>query len=632
LGGLEGLTNGWPLWRDDHPLYYHCALVTRSYLKTSWTTAGYDPSFMAGYAKSVVFPSSSTLPDLVIAAFGGAHPDIAYKLYVLVSAAAVPWLIALACVLWRVPPAGAALAVVLDLLYLWSDFPIQYVTFGMIPYFLAVPTGLVATGIFARFLADGGPTKWLLATVFMSLAFLFHFTTAMVIAPAAALAYVFAAVHRQADVDGVGMRRRGGSSHTGSFEPERRLTVLSHLAVWMIPIIVLAVNSFWWLPGFWLASTKGPSNFAFIHPEGVALRLMKIFVLEAPIQTILLAAGLPGLILCLRRSPTPGWALVAFCAAGFFWGYLAGGLRELDFLQPGRHTYACFTALVIACGAGFDELCARLRAGRHGADRLDVWVIASLLVITFRLVGYPQVGTAGLIKSLQLRLVAGEPFLSSRPSPRLLWVIESIKSHLRPGERLLYEEGGFGVDGESDPFQRGRFSGLLPEHTGVEVIGGPYLHASLQTNFTQFGEGKLFGRADWDRAFFIRYAKLYRMSAIMCWSAHARRFCLENPDLVNVLDDDGTVLIGRIVGFEGPFIEGGGRVEARRGRIRIRDLSAGLDGSVLLRYHFVPYLSTNPSVACEPEYRENDPVPFIRLRPPAGTSGIDLDMHFPVGR
>ncbi|MGC1717876.1 MAG: hypothetical protein WA746_02710, partial [Isosphaeraceae bacterium] len=28
MGGLEGLTNGWPLWRDDHPLYYHSALVT----------------------------------------------------------------------------------------------------------------------------------------------------------------------------------------------------------------------------------------------------------------------------------------------------------------------------------------------------------------------------------------------------------------------------------------------------------------------------------------------------------------------------------------------------------------------------------------------------------------------------
>ena len=51
---------------------------------------------MAGYAKSVVFPASSTLPELVVAAFGGKRPELAYKLYVLLSAAAYPWLIAIA--------------------------------------------------------------------------------------------------------------------------------------------------------------------------------------------------------------------------------------------------------------------------------------------------------------------------------------------------------------------------------------------------------------------------------------------------------------------------------------------------------------------------------------------------------
>src|SRR5690242_11253148 len=75
MEGWQGLTNGWPLWRDDHPLYYHSALVTRAFLARSWTTAGYDPSFMAGYAKSVVFPASSTLPELVVFAFGGSRPE-----------------------------------------------------------------------------------------------------------------------------------------------------------------------------------------------------------------------------------------------------------------------------------------------------------------------------------------------------------------------------------------------------------------------------------------------------------------------------------------------------------------------------------------------------------------------------
>ena len=207
LGGMSGLTNGWPIWRFDHPLYYHSAIVTRAFLKDSWTTAGYDPYFMPGYAKSVVYPSSSTLPELVIALFGGNHPALSYKLYVLVSAAAVPWLIALACAIWRVPSGGTAIAVLLAILYIWTDFPINYVAVGMVPYFLGIPLALAATGAFARFLERGGAINWLLAALLLSFAFLVHLTTAMVTAPAAALAYI--ATDRCATSPGGSAQRRG---------------------------------------------------------------------------------------------------------------------------------------------------------------------------------------------------------------------------------------------------------------------------------------------------------------------------------------------------------------------------------------------------------------------------------------
>ena len=229
-----------------------------------------------------------------------------------------------------------------------------------------------------------------------------------------------------------------------------------------------------------------------------------------------------------------------------------GGSRALDFLQPGRHTYAFFTALAVAGGAGIDELLQRARLGFNGVDHLDRWVMVGAAVLGIRIWGYP------LVESLRVRLAppSGEPFLSSRPSPQLLWITDRVKRYLQPGQRLLYEEGGKDLPGIRDPFEHGRFSGLLPERTGVEVIGGPYLHASLTTNFTQFGEGKLFGQANWDRNFFDRHAKLYRPSAILCWSPYARRFCLENSDLVEVLEDDGTFMFRRIVGFAGDFIEG----------------------------------------------------------------------------
>ena len=120
-------------------------------------------------------------------------------------------------------------------------------------------------------------------------------------------------------------------------------------------------------PGVWLSSTKGPSDFAFYHTEGVIHRLTQIFGRsEAPIETILLATGLPGLAWMIRRQQTGGAALLGFCAAGLLWGYLAGGLRALDFLQPGRHTYALYTGLALSGAAGLEQLVRRLRDSGSG--------------------------------------------------------------------------------------------------------------------------------------------------------------------------------------------------------------------------------------------------------------------------
>ncbi len=356
LGGRDGLTNGWPLWRDDHPLYYHSALVTRAFLRQSGTTAGYDPYFMAGYPKSVVFPASSTLPEIVVWAFGGDHPELVYKIYVLISAALLPWLVALAAFAWGSRARGAAIAVLLFLVYVWTDFPINYAAFGMLPYLLAIPLGLLATGVFTAFLNHGGFICWSASAILMSLAVMVHLTAAMIVAPAAVMAYLAALATSKV---GTGGDRPG--------ERTRGLPVLRHAGVWLLPVVVLATNAFWWLPGVWLASTKGPSDFAFAHSsEGVLRRLLQIILAEAEVQSLLIATGLPGLMLLTRQNRIRGAALGGFCLAGFFWGYLAGGFKALDFLQPGRQTYAFYTALALAGGVGLDALFLRLRGGGTG--------------------------------------------------------------------------------------------------------------------------------------------------------------------------------------------------------------------------------------------------------------------------
>ncbi len=163
---------------------------------------------------------------------------------------------------------------------------------------------------------------------------------------------------------------------------------------------------------------------------------------------------------------------------------------------------------------------------------------------------------------------------------------------------------------------------------GIELIGGPYLHSTVTTNFTQFGENKLFEKKNWDRDFFVRYAKLYRPSAICCWTPKARSFCQSNPDMIEIVADDGVVLLGRIKGFEGAAIRGKASVEAGPNRLTVRDAiadpSSGEAGLVVLRYHVVPDLKTNPPTRIEPVLLEEDPVPFIGIRPTPGPLTIEM--------
>jgi hypothetical protein len=600
MGGWAGISSNWPPTRHDHPQHFHNALVARPLFAITGTNAGYDPSFMAGYAKSLISDSSSTISDLIVGLFGSRNPALVYKLYVFFASAAVPWLIIAAALVWRVKAGALLIAVLLFLIYVWSDFPSGYPELGMVAYFLAVPLGLFVTALLTAYLERGGIRWWVASTFGASFLLLVHVTTPLTVVPAVGLAYLFAI----------------WSSHKQrvSFPTSR------HVGFWAIPVLVLAVNAFWWLPAIRLASTKGPSDQAFAHPEPVLGRLWAILNETNPIEAVLCAGAALGLAALWQRGRLTAVALGTFVGTGFLWGYIAGLSRSLDSLQPGRQTYAMYTGASLLAAIGCAEVCARLR--RSGPGRLDLWATVAVVVLGYRVLE-PVVAYY-----VRLRYQTTEPFISSPPSPRLRRIVTLVERHVRAGERLLYEEGG-SSPGLPDVFNNGeRGSGLLPYFVpGIEVLGGPFLKVTLKTNFTQFGDGKLFGKSEWSRDHFVRYARLYRPAAIVCWSAYAREFCKKNPDLISILDDDGLVLFGRVTGFEGGTIEGTATVEAEPGRINVRDAIPGKDGAIVLRYHHSPLLRTIPSVPMDSVYLEEDPVPFIRLRPPPG-GAVSLEIQF----
>ena len=119
IGGLAGMLGEWPILSSDHGFHYHHGLMTRHFLRTTGFSAGYDPSFMSGYAMSVISGTSSTLANLVILAFGGDRPAVAFKVMTFACVAVLPWVVLLAgAVLRSSPVANVSLARALSPLFL----------------------------------------------------------------------------------------------------------------------------------------------------------------------------------------------------------------------------------------------------------------------------------------------------------------------------------------------------------------------------------------------------------------------------------------------------------------------------------------------------------------------------------
>jgi len=608
-GGWAGIRSPWPTPWHDHPMHIHNAWVSRAFFQQSGTTAGYDPYFMAGYAKSIVSDPSGTMIETLLALVPKEQFPFGYKLLLLVVMAGVPILVGGAILGAGGRSRSVAAGVLLFLAYLWTDFPLEYAGFGMFAFFLVVPLAALVVVVAAAYSSRGGLGRWLLTALVSSLLMFVHPLGLLTAGPAAV------AAHLQAT--------------WAHWNTERSILWSRHLGALLIPVVMAAANAVWYAPALILVSTSASEGFGFYHPEPVIARLGQIVgfadPIQGPIQVVLLAGGLVGLAALGARDRTLAVGLGAFMACGFFWGYLAGAFRAFDFLEPGRNTYAVYTGAAIASGIGWAAVTARLA---KAPGRLDRWATLGALLVGLRLFGPSAVdsiryrtgidpirvewGSEGGFGPRFARL--GRPaYLSSQPTSELRWFVDRLTTHFEPGDRIYYEEGGRVESGEGPPdiFQGRRYGGLLPMLTGLEVIGGPFLNIPVHTNQTQFGMGRMFGLEDWGREEFDRYGEIYRPAGIVCWTEQSKAFCRANPDRIEVLEEQGPFLIGRVIGFEGDAIRGEAEVEASAGRLVVRVRAADVDGPAVLRYHSVPGLRSRPPLPLREVQLPGDPVPFL---------------------
>jgi hypothetical protein len=574
----EEFVNREPVLTLDHALHYQQVVRAKDVFGETRRLHTYDPYFMAGYPGGTVFDIDSKGVELWCALSGPVGTPRAFKIFIMIGyllfplsiyagsrklgfdfrEAVLSTLILMACWHWGRP-------------YI-SEF--RYA--GMFSCLTISHVSLYLAGSFRAFLRDGkAPAFWIAGP----LAFLVHPT------PAVLLPVPFLTLFLLA-------RKKvpSGRAHTGW-----ELKLLARLVAWCL--LVLAVNAIWLIPFFRYLDVKTPSETFFqIHGlSGLAGLLLRPGMLPALMLFALAAAG----TVCLirnGRSPdaaAPSLGSLFLIVIAIFGIYIP----LFDQMEPGRFLVPALIFMAPLSGPG-------LIAMMRGAGGMLSSRGARAALVTLLLVCSP-------VFSLLASRAYYRHALSTEIPAEAEQMIEALKLHTDPPGRLMIE------DGPAWDFGEIFLPAVIPMHTGVEQIGGPYPWAFIKHNFTNFHMCRAMGEdlteMGWEKL--KRYLELYDVRWILTTTPECTGYVTEN------IGSDPLWASEHFTLWETGIVSLGDRgisIKSDYGSIEVYlpvDDAGNVPERVLLPYHWDRGLTAEPPAEISGEQRMSDPVPFLVLEP-----------------
>jgi hypothetical protein len=178
--------------------------------------------------------------------------------------------------------------------------------------------------------------------------------------------------------------------------------------------------------------------------------------------------------------------------------------------------------------------------------------------------------------------------------------------------RVLFEESG---DETGFVYDGMYLSSFIPHWTGHELIGGPINLYNDRHHFAEFHSGRLLGR---DIQAFTdeeikNYFRLYNVGAVVAFHPTSLKRLRSVPGLVTFDQRIGPVHLMTVNQPLSGFLQGQGQIRAELNRLEV---SAAGSGEIVLKYHWVDGLVSNPAARIVPVKIYDDPIPFIKVIDP----------------
>ncbi len=160
-------------------------------------------------------------------------------------------------------------------------------------------------------------------------------------------------------------------------------------------------------------------------------------------------------------------------------------------------------------------------------------------------------------------------------------------------------------------------SAFIPQRTGRQLISGPINLYNDRHHFAEFHSGKLLKRdvTTLSDEELRNYLSFYNIGAAVVIHPESLKRLQANSGLVTVAQSIGPVQLMKVHQALSWFVQGQGKVKANFNHLELSEIEGN---PVVLKYHWIDGLQSQPHAKIEPIKLADDPIPFIKIvDPPA---------------
>ena len=584
------------IYTDDFSFHYGHVLEKISYLKEFGKLWGYNPFIRAGSIVNAVATIDNNGCVLFSFLLFFIPVEISFKLYFILGIGMVPVLCYKAARNFELSQEVSLLSSLLATLLMHVSVMVNFIYWGTVSFVFSSYISILTVSFFYRFCLRNTIKDLICATLLLIVAVWIHAFSVVILFVPLLLCYLLSL---------------------------RRMSWLFHLSILVSLLLTVVANMPWLYPFLTFQDhiVKEPSSFFYATNsllEPLKTYLFRdnlfnsffnmVFHKEEWVDILLLLSALCGIYLWNKNGKRLKTVLFLGSFSFFFFLSYYGSFFEITSITPMRFLISLNIFLVFPSAVGLNYLYRFFLSDKSFKVKVVSSAVLGYLLIALLATPYYH-----LFYKKDFRLVykVPEPF-----SKLVVW----IKNNTTKKGRILIENSDFESEhqyyGTHLPF-------LLPEWTDREYIGNFTYYSITKDSFTTYNNALLLRKpvGGYSLEELWSYLELYNIKWIIYWSEESKKVFESGYNGYTPLTCIDKFHICEVERNPTFFIKGKGLAIAKLNEIYLEEIES-VDDEIIISYHWMKYLKTNPPRRLESVSLLEDPIGFIKIKNPPPSISI----------